>query len=306
MTTELEALVNTQSPALRTALSTLPGLDDARAALAAAKVTFRNIRPRSATEATDVLVAEATAALVAGDELPDDFGTRALAAARINEENVITHGILQQVISQLESHRDTHLHGDLSRVFHDLHRQLTTEIIPAAIPLAKTLKGINDPVSAIDADLGAEWKAAQKLTGQYRDLRKAQQQMMRNAVRSTHPTYDLDAWDLMRNVLDVLPHWRAWKQFGYLVESGTQRRVAIKPPWPADPNAWEFLVWLATSDAEPWVPTPAAVKALRDEASKRPVEPATTRVREESDAPTQLVDPTELPTSKSSRMARVR
>ncbi len=158
--------------------------------------------------------------------------------------------------------------------------------------LAAKLGGISDPVAAIDADLGPEWKCAQLALARYRDIRDAQRWLVRVTVRNTTDQYRLTMHDLIGNVVEVFPDWRIWSQSGYRVNTVTGERSHLSPPWPGDLDSWEFLVWLATSDAQPWVPTPAERDEVAHKAAQDPeVEPYTPMRLEQREPAGELVDP---------------
>jgi hypothetical protein len=162
-------------------------------------------------------------------------------ANALNVYNTNTNPILAQF--------DTELHGLLDQVR----------------ALAKQLGTATTPTLAIANDLGAQWKQLNALSADYALLRQAQLTVMashNDYIVSAHPIAGGDdhASDLYLKNLDSL--WPSWRNPG----QGGERIINVDmsahryEPWPTDPT--ELLLWLATSDAEPWIPTTRELDAL--------------------------------------------
>lgn len=289
---EFGPIVSSRNPALRSALSALDGFDTAREAAKSARVTVTAHMSRPSSGGDSDLLETVVAALAAGKALPEDLGHQALEVTLAGQRWSAERALLTRASEVLDAAQDEPLRGDLDAAFADLHAQLTrclTEV-PA---LAADLGSVADPASAIDADLGSQWKAAQMLLAGYRDIRDAQRQLLRVGVRAWRDQYVLVIHDLIGNAVELFPDWRVWKQAGYYVNDTTGEKHYLHPPWPEDETSWPFLVWLATSDAEPWVPTPTlGAERLADALRDPEAEPNQLEMREERERPGQLVDPT--------------
>ncbi|MBZ4558585.1 hypothetical protein GBO17_14230 [Mycobacterium avium subsp. hominissuis] len=132
--------------------------------------------------------------------------------------------------------------------------------------VATELRGARNASEAIAHGAEDAWRRLPELRDEYDKLRSAQSSVMLVAVAphilATAKSDYIDdplASDLaIANLDEVLPGWRrpdnrATTTFG---ELGDRR------PWPVD-DPIEQLVWLVTSDAEPWLPTRADLSALR-------------------------------------------
>jgi hypothetical protein len=76
------------------------------------------------------------------------------------------------------------------------------------------------------------------LAGRYRAVRNAQRCLR---IVTPGPRFDTDdVFVELRNLPDVWPNYSSWS--------------SKTAPWPSDPR--QRLLWLVTSDAEPWMPTP--------------------------------------------------
>lgn len=270
---EYATLHTSRSPAMRSALSALPGYDSAKAgydsAQAAITATLAAAPPAVADEQ---LLAEVVDALSAGRELPD-LGSRALEAEQAGQRLAAERRVLGMAAERIKQDLDGTLQGDIRAVFRDLQRQLA-QVLDDVRPLVEVFgAGEVDRISAIDRDLDVEWKNFRRLLGVYSDIRDAQRKLALHSRRAELVQYKLDPHDLFSNVVDVFPHWREWAKHGFLVEPTTGRRVPISAPWPEDYASWAFLAWLSTSQAKPWVPTVEEAEANREEAQRPPVEP---------------------------------
>lgn len=132
--------------------------------------------------------------------------------------------------------------------------------------VASQLNGARNASEAIERGAESAWRQLPELRDRYDQLRAAQQTVVLAAVEphllaTAKSDYIADelASDLhLANLDEILPGWRrpdnrAATSFG---ELGDRR------PWPID-DPIEQLVWLVTSDAEPWLPTTEDLGALR-------------------------------------------
>jgi hypothetical protein len=149
-----------------------------------------------------------------------------------------------------------------------LQSQLT-RLLEQSAPIVAELDGATTAEQAIEADAGAAWKQLTGLAGEYQSLRAAQTfVMMRGPYHLWKSCTPAVAGDdhanlcFLKNVADL---WPDWQQPGMatqrinLSDRSTPRRAE---PWPTDEYSPEMLVWLHTSDADPWLPTTKQLREL--------------------------------------------
>jgi hypothetical protein len=164
----------------------------------------------------------------------------------------------RQVLLQLIDNADREAESIFSVGADEMLAHLNGEL--AAVVDAVTaaeLDGATTAAQAVDRGTAEAWRKLGPLVQRYDEIRRAQDTVMRQ-----HPEYvararsrfadtaDNHANDLYIRNLDQV--WAGWNKPHNVVENvdGTPHRFE---PWPADPA--ERLLWLATSDAEPWCPT---------------------------------------------------
>ncbi|MGW0158467.1 hypothetical protein ACWDUN_03995 [Mycobacterium sp. NPDC003323] len=133
--------------------------------------------------------------------------------------------------------------------------------------IATELDGASTAQDAIAANRGDTWQRLTAHTADYHQLRLAQTAVMRDYPdyqQSAQPSAggEEPASDLHLANLDALwPDWRTPGSLNHTVTvNGSPHRAE---PWPADPV--EFLLWLATSTAQAWIPTRAQLDQLNEE-----------------------------------------
>ena len=136
--------------------------------------------------------------------------------------------------------------------------------------VVERLDGAHTPVQVIDTDVGDAWKQLAPLRAEYDAVRQGQEWVVAGehlvtSVRSDWLSDDPMASDLILSNLDsVFPNWKS--------RPGNVFRMSDAPeedprPWPADPI--EALVWLCTSEAQPWVPTMSQLNQLNTQRRRR-------------------------------------
>ena len=138
--------------------------------------------------------------------------------------------------------------------------------------VAAELGGADSADEAIKADRGAAWKRLGGLADDYHALRQAQlARTDADLVIRSRPSQggEQHASDLFLRNLDFL--WPEWKTGGAnngrvitTFGGGVEHRYE---PWPASQP--QLLLWLATSQAEPWIPTPAQLQRHWADRQKR-------------------------------------
>jgi hypothetical protein len=146
-----------------------------------------------------------------------------------------------------------------------------TNILSRAAKVIPELAGATTPAQAIEADAGAAWKRLAELADDYSELRTAQEfVMLRGSVdlwRSCTPSMPGENHANQAYLKNIGDLWNNWRQPGinprtlHLSDRATPDR---DEPWPADSGP-ELMIWLVSSDAEPWIPTGKQLRELRDE-----------------------------------------
>ncbi|WP_431959896.1 hypothetical protein [Mycobacterium sp. smrl_JER01] len=158
----------------------------------------------------------------------------------------------------------------------DLIRGLAQQLEKVRVAAAKAVDqlgaGVNDPVSAINADVAEHWKTLVGLRGEYDAIRSAQKTVylytgegMFDQLRcgdNQHLINDPEArLYFHRNLTTVAPRWRGGID--------TDRREHVgEVPWPDD--AVERLVWFIRNDSGIWCPTRGEIKTLLAEGGAGP------------------------------------
>ncbi|WP_205874441.1 hypothetical protein [Mycobacterium camsae] len=169
--------------------------------------------------------------------------------------------ILVRFIADADNRAKTSV-PDTDAVLRAYHGKLV-ELLDNARELVDQLDGANNAETAIDKGVGPQWKQLSELARDYQQLRNAQeshvpQDIVISARPSTgtgeHPASDL----FLRNLDDIWPHWRQPDLTPRTIRlDGRRDRTE---PWPTEPVPQ--LIWLATSQAEPWIPTIAQLRTL--------------------------------------------
>ena len=185
------------------------------------------------------------------------------AAARAHAEGSLLQGVITEAEVKARNVQPNPAH--LLRAY---HAKLTSLMADVA-DIAGTIKGARTPDAAIAAGRAEQWSRLTELASDYKRLRSAQKALMSNDIaQSARPTIEGEAHasDLyLRNLDDLWPTWRQ--------PSLTPRTIHIDgrtdrdEPWPTEPVP--LLIWLATSDAEPWIPTRNQLQELWAERANR-------------------------------------
>jgi hypothetical protein len=151
------------------------------------------------------------------------------------------------------------------------------ELFGRVRPIAAGLDGARTPTEAITIGVADVWNELTALRQTYDEIRAAQDAVMngddlgRGYVQMAKSSYLTDVGfddelttDLaLANLDDVFPTWRQSLQMGLM-----DRRPLDVRPWPKD-DPVSRLIWLATSDAAPWIPTLAQLDELAAERRER-------------------------------------
>ncbi|MEN4399375.1 hypothetical protein ACNQR7_26965 [Mycolicibacterium senegalense] len=165
------------------------------------------------------------------------------------------------------------------------------QLLDEATELVDVLGEVRTPQAAIDAGRATEWAQLCNLSRDYTELRAAQDEhtpadvKTRARALSNADPHASDTY--IRNLDDIWPSWRH--------PAGTPRTTYLdgRPddpaePWPQDPV--QLLIWLVTSNAEPWIPTLKQLQRLWAERADRQ-NPATNLLGERSAQSSTVLNP---------------
>ncbi len=150
-------------------------------------------------------------------------------------------------------------HQGADAVRRHLHGQLV-DILAEVKDQADTVRDVPDAETAIVLGKVEQWQACTSLLGRYSEVRAAQRLFDQKCLNQLPPNYEQAS--LIGNTLEVFPDWGYFAAGLLTPDADGGRRVIPEAPWPAHPQG--FLLWLAESDAQPWVPTAAELTAEGD------------------------------------------
>lgn len=177
--------------------------------------------------------------------------TAAQSQARRNVLVTLITGAEQDAVFKAESAGPAmlrHLHDRLTDTLEQVRSLKNLSGVHTAADAI--VKDHNDHSGAVEA-----WQALTALSAVYENIRDAQRRIMvlffshELAIHSNTQSRDPLASDLHAQNLDAVwaPNWRD----------------RTDTPWPTDPV--ERVLWLARSNAQPWVPTPGQLKRVNQE-----------------------------------------
>jgi hypothetical protein len=209
--------------------------------------------------------------------LAADITDEWVTAARAYETGLAEYESKRKIVQrrrQEEANRAQSIFGTgIDLIFGALQANLT-RLLAEVAAIAPELAGATTAEQAIAADAGAAWKQLTELAGEYHDIRTAQTFVLLKAPyelwKSCTPATTGENADhanlaFIRNIDTLWPDWRRpglRMQRITLGDGSTPRR---EEPWPADEYGPAMLVWLHTSDAQPWLPTTKQLRELRTE-----------------------------------------
>jgi hypothetical protein len=143
--------------------------------------------------------------------------------------------------------------------------RLLQQLLEEVAELADDLRGVRTATQALQKDRGPQWKQLTCLTADYNTLRRCQLSLIDNETQISATAQwngaEPHASDLFLKNLDSLwPDWRAPKRDNLITLNNPNAPRPRPEPWPADDE--RLLLWLATSRAQPWIPTPAQLHQL--------------------------------------------
>jgi hypothetical protein len=180
-------------------------------------------------------------------------------------------GVLLDVARDAKGNASGIYSQNVNHILAQLNNDLTG-LLAEVSTIADELGGVSTPTQAIANDRGAQWKQLSGLSDDYALLRDAQRIVMAGQidyVMSAKPIAggEEHASDLyLANLDDLWPSWRKPGQVGQQVVNVDMSSHRYEP-WPVDRT--ELMLWLATSDVEPWIPTTTELDELHAERRNR-------------------------------------
>lgn len=220
---------------------TLPDelVDAERRARALLERLRRPGRDRQSDPTREQYLADLYAAIDAGEELPDPIVLRQASEHDRALDELHTLLVGEVELAEMRVVATTQRHAETILVRH--LRPALEETVDATRKAATTLGGVLPSHDAIVSGPEAHrkaWLALEALSARYRAIRAAQQIV---ADVTEGPRYQSPAMlHSFRNLQAIWPNY-----------SNPQ----ASKPWPTTDRG--FMMWLATSGIEPWLPTPA-------------------------------------------------
>lgn len=254
---DIAVLGNSSSPAMRRAFAELPGWAAAVTrvnTVAAATREFWAAFPRHDLAAEVVAMADTGSCDV--DRLRAMAEAAGVCTATASHATAAFEAALRSTGDQLRSAADP----DALRA--SLHSQLL-EVIEAVRKLPPSTRALRTAEDAIAADDVAGWREMDRLHRAYRDIRASASLI--NSKDTTLAGLSDPMAALIANPLEIWPGY-AFDRSNVQMRDSHGRKAIIRPPWPHahselpgqrrdETDSVEFLVWLVSSEADPWVPS---------------------------------------------------
>lgn len=238
--------------------------------------------PAVTVKSRDALVADARAAIMAGEPVPADLGEQLYAADHAVEWWTARKAVVKNIADSLKNEREYYeqTHGD--ELIEVLKPELV-RILDEASEMIPRLGGAKTAEAAIDSggDAVAAWSDLGVVANDYADLRRTHWEILRNG------------WTDNRIVLMTSEHG---------VHSAIHRAEELwtggTPPWPVEDvlrpasrptTTRAFLLWANANREHVWLPTVSEVQAERD------------RYREATKVEPEKVDPAKVRRDESRR-----
>jgi hypothetical protein len=210
----------------------------------------------------------------------DEWVDAVKAHAAAIDESTLRRNIVVQQKQQAANQASQLVASGADLVLRTLQTDLT-ELLGLVADIIPDLNGATTPAEAIAKDAGAAWKELTDLASKYQDIRVSQSWLMMRASSQTwrNCSPDLPGEDhaniaFIKNVDDIWPAWRKGGPNMSTVFVGPGAAPNMRhEPWPAEQYSADMLLWLVTSDAEPWLPTMRELRQMWAERDTPPEPP---------------------------------
>jgi hypothetical protein len=247
----LATVHTTGNPALRAALESLPKWRSASSAWDLLVASARQLAPVGAVAD---LADEIRAGLDNGSPLPADLYAKVTERIVAEQVPLKVQQLLNDIADRFAADRDGAVTDGSDAILGHLHGQLLAALDVARKALAD-LGGARTPAQALQADAGPAWKTLNQAAEDVAAIRAAQTLVVDktwwSGGRGRDPRWP-DA-SIISNTPAVFPTYARFRSHGY-TEDGAGNRTTIRDPRP-ERGSLEHVEWLATSGAQPWVPT---------------------------------------------------
>jgi hypothetical protein len=259
---------------LAEALNAIPGHAELTDAIANVEAHTRTLATAAVPDAA-AITNEVYAAVVTGEQVPDDLGARLVAAEEDQRRRqaaarmlgvragTARHGLIGRLLNERDELVRRHTDDALAVV-----RDALADVIDATIEADHALGPVSSAEQALAAgtEAGAAWRDLAEQVRRYDELRSAQTEILVSARHErARVRPDLEDAGIHRDAHLIDPRWQARVAGEEPVPDDAV--LAARAPWPSPlptrgAGPWptndkpSFLRWIAVTDAvRPWVPT---------------------------------------------------
>lgn len=206
------------------------------------------------TETADDVLREIMDAAREGRPMPTDAGRRILDAGRASEAAQLERKAFASARNLLQEHRNDALSLGADKGLAVLRPYLQA-VLDEARALAPKLAKVRTAQQVLDAggDVAAAWQRLGDLADEYKAIRAAQFDLTMRRFGADNPPAALTFCGDISNIDECWPDWK--------LPPGQSVRPT-SPPWPHRKDEpltpvydREYLRWVVTSNAQPWLPT---------------------------------------------------
>jgi hypothetical protein len=279
--------VRTQTrPLLEQARAAMPGL--AALAEAVPKVVAALVEARARVRPASEVHQDAVNAVLSGGAVPSDLGARLLDVEQNNREAQAQYDALTRLRSDLLQQRRDLCVTHADRALTVLAEALD-DLLAEARPLLAEIGDVDSSDAAISANMVKPWRRVQELAALHSELREAQAAIVSDALEpptgarirtivSSRVRHLVETVGTVQNFTVLYPDGYspsgavAGQASRFKIVNGRVVELTEQPKQPSTSAPWltgdpvAALRYLASPDAQPWVPTMAQL----DQAQKAP------------------------------------
>jgi len=272
-------------PLLARAEAAIDGLAEAQEALRRVRehTAAPDRGPPASVLAPGVLLSRVADAIVGGAEVPGDLALQLLAAENAERERAAGRDALRAIKVDLEQRLQSARAAGTDRALGVVRDELE-DVLARTREVDGALGAVRTPEAAMAAGSEAieAWQRLLALVDRYDQVRAAQLHLIRSELGGGGAVTDgaFARGGIFANMYDLNPELQARATHRRPADLGFTDSFMV-PPWPApdvEPGdhlgPWPttdrpaFLRWVATSEAEAWVPTVAQLKAKVEEVAQ--------------------------------------